>query len=181
MFPRLGHPWPVAIFTETAGLLAAAAVVGAVSSLVFLTVVAGEGHDGPEDSVAVGAIVDDLAGTQAEQSATSVDTHSPTRALPTEPTSSRTPALAPTVRSIELPVAPSEAAIACSQAGLVAAGLDACLRYEALGCTYWNSLGVCDRARDQLEVVHRTRVFPMDCLILPRSELDRPEWCHRDR
>ncbi|MGI9622411.1 MAG: hypothetical protein ACR2PK_06200, partial [Acidimicrobiales bacterium] len=62
-------------------------------------------------------------------------------------------------------------------AGLVAAGLDACLRYEALGCTYWNSLEVCERARGQLEAVHRTRVFPDDCLILPRSETDRPQWC----
>lgn len=106
-----------------------------------------------------------------------VDTRLEPTAERVDPTPATAAAPTPTTRVIDLPIAPSDAAVACSRAGLVAAGLDACLKYEALGCTYFSGLTVCESARDQLESVQRSRIFPSDCPILPASEPDQPPWC----
>lgn len=83
----------------------------------------------------------------------------------------------PTVRVLDLPVTPSGAAIACSQAGLVAAALDACLRYEAAGCVLSDDSDACMKARDQLEGVVGFRTFPSDCAELPPDSPAPPPWC----
>ena len=84
----------------------------------------------------------------------------------------------PTTRVIGPVGPPSEAGRQCTDAGLVAAALDACLRYVEADCTVADAGDVCELTRDQLEVVLGTRVFPSDCDSLDDARLaEAPRWC----
>lgn len=92
--------------------------------------------------------------------------------------SSPPPAPTPTTRVIGPVGPPSDAARLCTESGLVAAALDACLRYVGAGCTVADTGDACGLARDQLEVVLGTRIFPSDCADLADAELSgAPRWC----
>lgn len=87
------------------------------------------------------------------------------------------PTPTPTPRIIQLPGTPSERAVVCAQAGLVAAGFDACLVYMGNGCTLADANPTCESARVQLDVVMGSRVFPTDCAELTEDATDVPRWC----
>lgn len=91
------------------------------------------------------------------------------------PTEGPTPT--PTTRVISIPGTPSADAVACSTAGLVAAGLDACLQYEAAGCFWFSDREPCTGARERLQAVHGTRVFPSDCGQAGDDDEPLPVWC----